>query len=126
MPGSNSLTHEGYFHFTDLEIKEVISVDEVIDACKCKTFKTCKWSNETSFELAELPKESQLWKEKFQIFNRRICDRTTRSVYCCYDDEIPPTDHELKILINPEKYLQNQVYNKGSIYIRLAQITYPT
>ena len=104
MPGSSSNSQE-YFYFTALRIKDfrpLRSIDELLDACKCEPFEKCKWSNETVFELKELPKESQLWKEKFTIFRRRICDPKLKSVHCCYDDEIPPTDDELKILNGPE------------------------
>ena len=65
------------------------------------------------FELGELAQGSELFKKRFEMFKTRICDSKTRAVYCCDDDQMPPTDNELKCLKDPESY---QTVNK----VRLA------
>ena len=54
------------------------------------------------FELGELAQGSPLWYKRRNMFKKRICDPKTRTVYCCDDDQTPPTDNELMCLKDPE------------------------
>ena len=48
--------------------------------------------------------KNKLIQSIFTTFRKRICDAKTRGVYCCDDDQMPPSDNELKILKDANAY----------------------
>ena len=47
-----------------------------------------------------------MFKKRVQMFSKRICELKTRSVYCCGDDQTPPTENEIKILKDTDAWVK--------------------
>lgn len=69
------------------------------DACTCKPFKSCNWSQHLIEKIAELPQRSQSWNKRFSFFRDRICEYKTRNVFCCSGKA--PNENFLEILKTP-------------------------
>ena len=69
------------------------------DACSCEPFKSCNWGQYLIETIAESPQRSQNWKKRFSFFLDRICERKSRSVYCCNGKA--PNEDFLEILKAP-------------------------
>ena len=58
-------------------------------------------------EISDIPRGDPLWIKRVKFFKDRICDRKSRTVYCC-DEEKPPNDRQVKILKNPSLLKQEE------------------
>ena len=90
-----------------LEALGVRSDTDVRDACSCKKWDKCNWANDMVSEISDIPRGDPLWMKRVKFFKARICDRKTKSVYCC-DEEKPPNDRLVKILRDPSLFKQEE------------------
>ena len=90
-----------------LEALGVRSDTDVRDACSCKKWDKCNWANDMVYEISDIPRGDPLWMKRVKFFKARICDRKTKSVYCC-DEEKPPNDRLVKILRDPSLFKQEE------------------
>ena len=93
---------------------------DVATPCTCQLYQTCKWGNETLFELTELleAKSSTEFRkvELAKFFTKRICEPKTRSVYCCRGQR-PPLEKELIAL--RENELNQKVIIMDTVVIKI-------
>ena len=49
-------------------------------------------------EMSSLPRKSWVWNLRFKFFKGRICNSKERLVYCCYEDQSPPSENQMKLI----------------------------
>jgi len=90
-----------------LEELGVRSDTDVRDACECVEWDKCNWANDMVLEISDIPRGDPLWMKRVKFFKDRICDRKTKSLYCC-DEEKPPNDRLVKLLRDPSLFKQEE------------------
>ena len=49
-------------------------------------------------EMSSLPRKSWTWNLRFKFFKGRICNSKERLVYCCYEEQSPPSETQMKLI----------------------------
>ena len=49
-------------------------------------------------EMSSLARKSWTWNLRFKFFKGRICNAKERLVYCCYEDQSPPSETQMKLI----------------------------
>ena len=49
-------------------------------------------------EMSSLARKSWTWNLRFKFFKGRICNAKERLVYCCYEEQSPPSETQMKLI----------------------------
>ena len=85
-------------HFKENSVHILIAGKEI--DCSCNPYKSCAWSKDFLDKLSELERGSKDWKNRYQFFRERICEKGKRNVYCCSDEQKAPDNYFLEKLKN--------------------------
>jgi len=74
------------------------TAEAVKASCGCNPWQECAWSKGMIDEMSLLPRKSWVWNLRFKFFKGRICNPKERLVYCCYEDQSPPSENQMKLI----------------------------